>query len=505
MDILGQEQPIIYKMDDIFDPTTAQMFLNAQQNYVNAMRQDYLQGVQDMKDFIKENRDFTSPFSKDSENYYNLTMGGANQLMDSLREQGIDPLRSVEGRNAIQRYIMSRPYGELTKLKQSAEIGKEYLKEIARLKEMGKYDQEFEDFATKLENGTPFSEYDTIAAGKSWQRSAPYQYQDLQKDTDNWYNGSQPLYKGMQGGNRVYELNMDDLKKMAEPYIQGYINTTIGKYRISKIKDQLQRSAIMSGKMYTPNELQDAAVNVLKDNIANAQRKYLRKKTFEADPFALDDHRTANEIYAYKEKAKYETEQSGNKYSEPDIFKEADAKVNNDGVYFEKKNMYNHKIDPVSGKNIQYINGVNQQYFSATSKDMPNLLSPAETVINKDGKHNVEQTITVHNGPEKWNAGTAENPAVYNRTSRFNIIPTGELRARTYKVKGKEYTKYYISCTVSQVYKKNIVTTDESGAAREDVRYRVIKDKQGNDKTFYMEVKKRGAQYTTPGKNKTFK
>jgi hypothetical protein len=30
MNILGQEQPVIYKIDDMFDPATAQLFLAAQ-------------------------------------------------------------------------------------------------------------------------------------------------------------------------------------------------------------------------------------------------------------------------------------------------------------------------------------------------------------------------------------------------------------------------------------------------------------------------------------------
>ena len=52
MNTLGQEQPVVYSMDEIFNPTTMNMVLQAQQNYVNAMREDYMQGVKDMKDFI---------------------------------------------------------------------------------------------------------------------------------------------------------------------------------------------------------------------------------------------------------------------------------------------------------------------------------------------------------------------------------------------------------------------------------------------------------------------
>jgi len=66
------------------------------------MRENYMQGTQDLKEFIKENRDFYSPFAKDNDNYYNLTLGGATRLIDDLRSKGIDPVRSQEGRALLQ-------------------------------------------------------------------------------------------------------------------------------------------------------------------------------------------------------------------------------------------------------------------------------------------------------------------------------------------------------------------------------------------------------------------
>ena len=47
MNILGKEQPIIYQIDDVFDPRMANMVYNAQQNYINALREDYLQTDKD--------------------------------------------------------------------------------------------------------------------------------------------------------------------------------------------------------------------------------------------------------------------------------------------------------------------------------------------------------------------------------------------------------------------------------------------------------------------------
>ena len=92
MNILGQEQPVIYKMDDMFDPATAQLFLAAQQNYANAVRQDYMQAAQDQKQFFKENRDFYSPFSKDNENYYNFL----RRIKYATSENYIKQIKQIE-------------------------------------------------------------------------------------------------------------------------------------------------------------------------------------------------------------------------------------------------------------------------------------------------------------------------------------------------------------------------------------------------------------------------
>ena len=160
MNILGQEQPVIYKMDDIFDPAIAQMFLAAQQNYANAVRQDYMQAAQDQKQFFKENSGFYSPFSKDNENYYKLTLGGASKLINDLRARGIDPLRSIEGRLAIENYIYSRPYEQLANMKMSAKTGLDYIAAAQKLKAEGKYNKDFDDFMAQVEGRPNFDNYD---------------------------------------------------------------------------------------------------------------------------------------------------------------------------------------------------------------------------------------------------------------------------------------------------------------------------------------------------------
>ena len=162
MTILGQEQPVIYRMDDMFDPTTAQMFLNAQQNYVNAMREDYMQAAQDLKNYNKEFADFYSPYEKDNESWDRLAKEPIRNLMANY---GPDLLRSQEGRARIAQAIASVPSGQLAKLKASAAQGLQALKVKAELEAKGLYSQDYQDFLDKMNGRTSFKDWDTLKDG----------------------------------------------------------------------------------------------------------------------------------------------------------------------------------------------------------------------------------------------------------------------------------------------------------------------------------------------------
>ena len=71
MTFLGYERPVEQGREQVFDPTTAQMVLNANRDYINAVYNEYQQAKQDMKEFNKEYGDFLSPIQKDMDWYYN--------------------------------------------------------------------------------------------------------------------------------------------------------------------------------------------------------------------------------------------------------------------------------------------------------------------------------------------------------------------------------------------------------------------------------------------------
>lgn len=74
--------------------------------------------LSDMQDFIKANKEFKSPSAKDTKKYYDLTIGGAANLINNLVSNP-DLIRTPEGQLQIQNYINSRPYSQLSMLEQS--------------------------------------------------------------------------------------------------------------------------------------------------------------------------------------------------------------------------------------------------------------------------------------------------------------------------------------------------------------------------------------------------
>ena len=278
MNILGQEQPVIYKMDDMFDPATAQLFLAAQQNYANAVRQDYMQAAQDLKDYNTKYGEFYSPYEKDSENWDRLVNEPIRKLMQNY---GPDMLRSQEGRAKIAQAIASVPGGQLAKLKASAAQGLAALKVKAELESRGLYSQDYQDFLDQQAGRASFKDWDTLKDGVYNSTFSPFQ--GLGEATDYIYKGRQPLYKGMKNGSRIYSYDYNDLLNTAKSNAQDFINTPRGAFEWKLAQQQAAKQNPNASK----EELINKAYDILDKRIADANMRYLSPDKYEADPFAL--------------------------------------------------------------------------------------------------------------------------------------------------------------------------------------------------------------------------
>ena len=289
MTFLGLERPVEWTAQQTFNPAAASMVLSAQQNYANAVYNAYQDAKQDMKDFAKEYGDFMSPIQKDMEWYNKNVTGRVRDVINNMYANGIDPLRSAEGRAAVAQLIYSMPTGDIAKVRQSAEAAKEYIKNRGILEAAGKWDPDFERFAN---NGQMLEDWDTIGGDRVWNRTSPAELKTLKELTEPWYNQrtAHTLDKaGVESFGIQYDPRYDyagftnkDLLDIASGQTPGWNGSIYADYYRNIAKRQLQAAGV-------DNPTQNQIEAMLQRNVAIANKEYLINPTRSVNALYLQD------------------------------------------------------------------------------------------------------------------------------------------------------------------------------------------------------------------------
>lgn len=220
--ILGYEQPVDIPMMSMYDKDMMKM-------YLGALQKDYEQGVADVKEFQKSIGDFYSPIAADMDTWNNLTNVPMQQLL-----RNPDLIRSVEGRALIQNFINSRPYGEMAKLRQSAEAAQQYVKNRDELKRQGLYSEAMD----RWENPISVNDWNTAQNG-AWTATSPSvfkTYDQMLKPIVDQLNASLHFLKNKDRYTQVWGVSDDRIQDsinanyedlMAQPSMQ-YLASTVG-------------------------------------------------------------------------------------------------------------------------------------------------------------------------------------------------------------------------------------------------------------------------------------
>lgn len=272
--IYGRDEAALYPVVDLYD--SGMMGL-----YINAAKDEYERGIKQQEDFISKYGDFISPFQKDVQNWDRLTMDPVIQTYDFLEKNGIDPLRSQEGRAAMASVMRQIPREKLSQLRQSAATGQQYLANRAKLQAEGKYNPEFEQF---LLGDRQFGNYDTLAQGM-WDRTAPTEYKGLRTLTDPWFQHRTLKFKGQKGGYDYYGYDEGDMRETANTQIKAFLASDYGRYFYDRAKRVAQGTA-------TPGESQASiekrAQDILMNDIVSANTDYLMNDR-RVNQFALEN------------------------------------------------------------------------------------------------------------------------------------------------------------------------------------------------------------------------
>lgn len=278
------DEPVAVPIIDLLDS-------NMMSQYISAAREQYNQAVQDQKEFAKEFGELYGPNANINKQFYDQTRGAVNKGLDYLYQNGIDPLRSAEGRAYIQKIIRERPYAEIANLKAQNESMKTYQKYRAEAMRNGTYDPDFEKFVL---GGKTLETWDPSTDGM-WTREAPSKYQDIQSWTDHLFNGMQLSYdeeasKKAGGLYQVYSKSPQKMKQILDANMKDLLKSDLGRYYLDMYggdTEALKQDIINRNRKYTQIKKEGDAVAMQLNNQRFQAGEAAKNRAFQKEMAAL--------------------------------------------------------------------------------------------------------------------------------------------------------------------------------------------------------------------------
>lgn len=384
---------------------------------INAAKDQYDRGEKRLKEFRDEYGDFYSPSDKHQQFYNeNFNVGG---FIEDLRNRGIDPLRSIEGRALVQNYINTRPYADLKRMKKSAETYDEYQKNVAKAKANNTYNQAFEDFRN---NGRNIKD---LGVNEVWDTSSPGVYTDLNQYAGHLFDKMQDEYISTdEQGRDWYGVSEDRRRRALTPMMGDLLSTDLGQFYYEQSR---ANAAKLLGRTPTESEVLNQFANDVITTTHEYDRRnwkenpeYKRRKDYEWAN-KLDAAKSARDYY-YKKKLRAGTpgfDENGNPIKEVDegvsLFEHGytTALANTLGPGYDRNN-----IDfKDAGRNI---NKIQKEFGKTAGTDVSKF---ENRYTSKDAIH-VEDIKSLHGG-NTTTLGFEANMEDINRLSSKDDIITG--------------------------------------------------------------------------------
>ena len=361
------DEPVAVPIIDLLDS-------NMMSQYISAAREQYNQAVQDQKEFAKEFGELYGPNANINKQFYEQTRGAVNKGLDYLYQNGIDPLRSAEGRAYIAKIIRERPYAEIANLKAQNESMKTYQRYRAEAMRNGTYDPDFEKFVL---GGKTLESWDPSTDGM-WTKEAPSKYSSLKDWTSNLFDNMQLEYddeatKKAGGMYQVYSKSPKKMQQILDSNIKDMAKSELGRYYLNMYggdSEALKADIIDRNREYTQVDRRPDQVKLhLNDqqfqaNEAAKQRAFQRemaKQQHEWDMQELEQ-KNANEIA--KQQAKGNNKENYNLVA--DVMTQASSTLQN---YFAT-NTFGEKN---YGSNLGYLSRAQGKAFSNKSFNINNV------------------------------------------------------------------------------------------------------------------------------------
>lgn len=351
------DEPVAVPILDILDS-------GMMSQYISAAREQYNQALQEQKDFAKEFGELYGPNSNINKQFYDATRGAVNKGLDYLYQNGIDPLRSAEGRAYIAKIIRERPYAEIANLKAQNEAMKTYQRYRAEAMRNGTYDPDFEKFAL---GGKTLESWDPSTDGM-WTREAPSKYSSLKDWTSNLFDNMQLEYdpeltKQAGGMYQVYSKSPKKMQQILDANIKDMVKSDLGRYYLDMYGgniDALKADIINRNREYTQIDKRPDQVQIhLNDqqfqaNEAAKQRAFQRELAKQQHEWDMEELEQKGKNEVAKENAK---QNKGSYNLVADVMTQASSTLQN---YFAT-NTFGEKN---YGNNLGYLSRAQGRAFS---------------------------------------------------------------------------------------------------------------------------------------------
>ena len=360
------DEPVAVPIIDLLDS-------NMMSQYISAAREQYNQAVQEQKDFAKEFGELYGPNANINKQFYDDTRGAVNKGLDYLYQNGIDPLRSAEGRAYIAKIIRERPYAEIANLKAQNESMKTYQRYKAEAMRNGTYDPDFEKFVL---GGKTLETWDPSIDGM-WTREAPSKYSSLKDWTSNLFDNMQLEYdpeltKQAGGMYQVYSKSPKKMQQILDANIKDMAKSDLGRYYLNMYGgdiDALKTDIINRNREYTQVDRRADQVKLhLNDqqfqaNEAAKQRDFQREMAKQQHDWTMEELEQKGKNEIAKENAKGD---KGSYNLVADVMSQASSTLQN---YFAT-NTFGEKN---YGSNLGYLSRAQGKAFSNRSFNINNV------------------------------------------------------------------------------------------------------------------------------------
>lgn len=270
--IFAGDQWIQYPVKDLYDKGIMQMA-------IQTARDMYEKGQQEIKDFNTKYGDFLTPIQKDQDWYNENVTGKMQDVINNLYANGIDPVRSAEGRAAISQFVNTMPVGDIAKVRTSAAAANEYLKNKAILQSKGLWNPELE---SQILGGKSVEDWDTMGSGQVFTRTSPTEYQDLNQFTSHIFDNIKDSYIGTRDGYDYFGVTANDLMNSLTPdTLGGLLNSDLGRFHYNNARNDLLARGI-------ENPTNDQIMQQFRNNIIAANNERIHSDRKMNEQYKLD-------------------------------------------------------------------------------------------------------------------------------------------------------------------------------------------------------------------------